>query len=554
MPSISTLTPATFDSGRSVTLSGSGFGASQGKVLIAGQEQPILFWSDTSITFTTARGSQSLGNCRVDIAAGPNVTPVNINATLTVSGWGQEVSAGGSLTGPAPLAVFFDATTTTADGYEPFREAGYHFDFGYPTPSTPGTWTYSEKPKGNQVGGPVTAHVYETPGTYVASVRAQLPDGTRQDRFVTIVVQDTDTYWTTSGRTTVTLTRSAVTTWPAWVNNTRYLLEAGQDYSALGAISIKDGQNILIARTGVGPNPVVSQVRFAYTTGTTPPIGARVVFSQLDCRGSIDARSGGVDGLFYKCLGQDVRPGSLMRYCYTQNPSVSWARPRRIFYWECSFDGENTGMPLCDQMYQFAMVGCSSTNPVEHGCRIQGAQYAFIGHNWFHSQGQTGSWQTGNASKHALTIRGNGLQNISADMYSADTVTPASRYIVAADNLLSDGSETNSSWPLYIGPQATTAVESLEYVIAERIIYTPIVLGWAGQPTHGAFRLCRQVTIRDDIYRDIAVTAGTGLGGTTGANPPEWVGPFYSNTFISAPNNITSFYTPSAILPNKAGT
>jgi hypothetical protein len=67
MPSISTITPATFDSGRSVTLTGEGFGASQGQVLIGGVAQNVNTWSDTSITFTTVRGSQSLGACRVDV-------------------------------------------------------------------------------------------------------------------------------------------------------------------------------------------------------------------------------------------------------------------------------------------------------------------------------------------------------------------------------------------------------------------------------------------------------------------------------------------------------
>jgi len=70
MPSISAITPATFDSGRSVTLSGSGFGASTGSVLIGGVAQNVNTWSDTSITFGAVRGAQSLGACRVDVVGG----------------------------------------------------------------------------------------------------------------------------------------------------------------------------------------------------------------------------------------------------------------------------------------------------------------------------------------------------------------------------------------------------------------------------------------------------------------------------------------------------
>lgn len=70
MPTISTINPATFDDGRNVTLTGAGFGSSQGSVLIGGVGQNVNTWSDTSITFTTVRGSQSLGACRVDVIAG----------------------------------------------------------------------------------------------------------------------------------------------------------------------------------------------------------------------------------------------------------------------------------------------------------------------------------------------------------------------------------------------------------------------------------------------------------------------------------------------------
>ncbi len=72
MPSITSITPSTFDAGRSVTLTGSGFGSSQGSVLIGGVAQNVNTWSDDEITFTTARGSQSLGACRVDVVPSSN--------------------------------------------------------------------------------------------------------------------------------------------------------------------------------------------------------------------------------------------------------------------------------------------------------------------------------------------------------------------------------------------------------------------------------------------------------------------------------------------------
>lgn len=70
MPSISTISPSTFDDGKPVTLTGSGFGSSTGQVLIGGVAQNVNTWADDEITFTTVRGSQSLGACRVDVVRG----------------------------------------------------------------------------------------------------------------------------------------------------------------------------------------------------------------------------------------------------------------------------------------------------------------------------------------------------------------------------------------------------------------------------------------------------------------------------------------------------
>lgn len=62
--SITSVTPSAFDDGRTgIVIAGSGFGASQGSstLTIGGQAQTVTAWSDTSITFTSVRGSNSMG-------------------------------------------------------------------------------------------------------------------------------------------------------------------------------------------------------------------------------------------------------------------------------------------------------------------------------------------------------------------------------------------------------------------------------------------------------------------------------------------------------------
>lgn len=97
-------------------------------------------------------------------------------------------------TGVAPLAVFFDATGTTATATtRPFHELEYRWAFG--ETASPGTdpWPYGSR-KGvssrNAALGPVAAHVFETPGTY--TVNLSVTDGTNtvSNGCVQIAVQD----------------------------------------------------------------------------------------------------------------------------------------------------------------------------------------------------------------------------------------------------------------------------------------------------------------------------------------------------------------------------
>lgn len=104
---ISTISPSTFDDGKSVTLSGTGFGSSQGQVLIGGVAQNVNTWSDDEITFTTVRGAQSLGACRVDVVRGSGGTLVfsdnfdsytSMSQLVTTGGWiSQGAQQGGAI-------------------------------------------------------------------------------------------------------------------------------------------------------------------------------------------------------------------------------------------------------------------------------------------------------------------------------------------------------------------------------------------------------------------------------------------------------------------------
>src|SRR5437773_2944869 len=92
------------------------------------------------------------------------------------------------VSGVAPLAVFFDATGTTANATSrPFHELEYRWDFGDPGS---GSWSTTGLSKNSTTGG-VAAHVFEVPGTYTVSLTAT--DGTSiAGSSVQITVQNPD--------------------------------------------------------------------------------------------------------------------------------------------------------------------------------------------------------------------------------------------------------------------------------------------------------------------------------------------------------------------------
>ena len=102
--------------------------------------------------------------------------------------------------GVAPLLVQFDATSTTAPSAgDPFHEVYFHWTFD---DAGAGTWTHSGSPK-DEAHGPLAAHVYESPGTYIARLETLDPDGATSAKTVTITVQDPDSVFSGSNTTCV---------------------------------------------------------------------------------------------------------------------------------------------------------------------------------------------------------------------------------------------------------------------------------------------------------------------------------------------------------------
>jgi hypothetical protein len=452
-------------------------------------------------------------------------------ASLISSGWGQNVAATGTITGPVPLAVFFDATATTSSDptIDTFNEVGYHFDFGYATPSTPGTWTHSGKPKGNQIGGPISAHVYETPGTYKATVRAQDIYGRYYDANVNIVAVDAHTYWTGSGRTNTTIT-VASGAWPTWANNTRYNLEAGGDYSSFGNIIINGRYNVAIRGNGSKVKTIKIE-----TTGAKRSWSNCITISDVTANSEINMDLPSEYISFVRANANYVMYGGALKDSYDSTSGWYWPRYQTLY--ECNFDSSNTTVTgiWSTQSQQIAIIGCSSGNAVEHCVRTQNVYKMFFAHNFLYKPG------TAAGPKHFLAIRAQGLSPWRTEYNGTDDLQ--SKYAVVADNKVGIGTETGHASNFKFSPNNEGVALWIDQVRTERNTFntSDAVRCIEGECTN----LTSFETGMPDPFEG-QITHGTLTS--------QYLGPYYSNQHRTGIDGTKRFNAPTEVSPSKAGT
>lgn len=177
----------------------------------------FLRWSAISaggIVFGTALpacggggGGGSGASAATSSAGNVLVTPAEVPAAPTVPGFTASLAAS-RISGVAPLYVNFDATGTThPQSINPTHELFYSWMFG---DAAAGNWANGVQSAGltskNAAFGPVTGHVFETPGTYVVNLIVM--DGVNTaTKSVSITVQDPNIVY--AGTNTICLSSSS---------------------------------------------------------------------------------------------------------------------------------------------------------------------------------------------------------------------------------------------------------------------------------------------------------------------------------------------------------
>lgn len=229
----------------------------------------------------------------------------------------EQPSLASRTSGVAPLAVHFDA-----GGHSPIRTVTgasfltgrYVWDFGDPSS---GNWPLSGRPK-NAETGPIAGHVYETPGTYVATL-----NGTDQ---VTITVQDPNVVF--AGASTICLaqngdftgapagsTQLTTSSWSTLVGQLaagrRVLLRRGETWTATSTISsVLQGPGI-VGAFGTGSRPKINHTLQVFGPEWND---WRIMDLELDGLGNANSRAFRAQGpctnlLIFRCRAFNTKTG-----------------------------------------------------------------------------------------------------------------------------------------------------------------------------------------------------------------------------------------------------
>jgi hypothetical protein len=464
-------------------------------------------------------------------------------------------------TGPAPLAVFFDATgsTDTTSGLDTFRQLGYAFSFG---DSNSGNWAISGEPKGSQRGGPLAAHVFDTPGSYVVRVRAQNAAGEFSDTTAMITVQDPNTVY--SGTSTVCVSSSGnyagcppgatrQTSLPSSYDGKRVLLRRGESFGAIQIAYADDA--VIVGPYGSGTKPRVSGVQIgSNATPTIADFPDDITIMDLDIANGIRHFATGSRFLLYRNNLDDTQAsannsidigGAFEWFAGSDSnrvlPQSAFVYPREIFIVENRVIGTTDSDQLPSMNFsalgsRIVLLGNDMGRAFYHTARPWRLHKSVIAHNALRGQSSDGQ-------RVALKLHSGGLGAYD-ESYAVSGSSWATTQIVIANNLFGDPSD-NNSWTVVIAPQNNESAEGIQDVIVENNRFV------RGPNTITDLRLAgRRITTRGNVFSapNSFNIVTLSAGGPYFNLPSSWLGPYFTEVAPILPDLISP-PPPPVLLP-----
>lgn len=418
--------------------------------------------------------------------------------------------------GVAPLYVHFDASaTTSAATSRPFHEVYYRWDFGDGSAAswTEGAALHSK----NAAYGPIAGHIYETAGSFTATLYAT--DGVSSvsltSSTITVTAADAATEFagtntvcvSTSGTFTgapagcTQLTTSDLQTAMAALTGSvkRLLFRAGETWTSGTATQISKNINgpVLIGKFGAGANPVWRPNAALFSGSYVLFLGAaanpmlsdwRIMDVELD--GSLIAEPKNVNGFG----GYGIDRLTLLRVTYN---SITVGNN----FSDSLLNSVLAANPTTHVWDQFAIVDCLHINPPNRAgglntghkiyATVWSAERGFYAGNNADLQGTsgTGAFQTSHCMRLAYSyktivahntlanpgddsarhhIKAHGPVWVESSVGAGDWAPPAgqlttlasglgyTRYLLISDNKLTQGPLNTAGWFISAQPQGGT--------------------------------------------------------------------------------------------------
>ena len=520
-------------------------------------------------------------NAGPDAPAAPAEPPrasVGLNACPTspavVGNGATRLSVGASrASGVAPLSVFFDASNTVSSATDrPFHDIEYRWNFG--ETSGPGTaaWGQGSVPgqsSRNTAIGPLAAHVYETPGTYVVSVS----DAANTAAFACeITVQDPEVVFA-GAKTTCFSTSGSFSGCPAGANHVttsdfaavkdaaassearRLLLRRGEKWRATATANFSVQGPGTIGAFGAGARPIVETAPgfagdaavISFSSSRTP--------SMHDWR-LMDVTIDGSPNVLTKAYGVGAMGGIDQLTVLRVNPNALrlgvLLSDAMLDIWNADPDATRHGHHAWDQLsiVDMDISNVPQGDPADsstwsYGTYLSGERVFYAG-NLIDGRGTAGHGVSHNARFTYLgkailshnTLMHAGPTEHSIKLHAAkwgDTGVSGSggigkgytRWVVISDNKIVGA---YGGWPVAIGPQDGIRDERGRDIVFERN------LNVAGPATQwGALIWFSDVTVRNNIFNMSGALShgGVWISQRASFQPPANRVEVYNNTFYS---------------------
>ncbi|HKS16665.1 MAG TPA: PKD domain-containing protein [Planctomycetota bacterium] len=399
--------------------------------------------------------------------------------------------------GVAPLAVFFDAVSTTSPAFDSgvvqpangdYNSFHYSWNFGDPNS---GTWSTDGRSR-NLDTGYTAAHVFESAGVYDVQLTVTDASGAVHAyvQEITVAAFTGTTYYVSSvsgnnsndGLTESTPWQTVSRAFQSLAPNRRFLFKRGETFPVSSSNTLNvDGPGI-IGAYGTGAKPVWSH------SGGNPIVMNNPDWRIMDIRMTTTLGTGdvGIVSAYnvpvsnYLLLRVDL---SNFRINVISAMNSAASIHDLMFLVECSSMTPNEYAAILDGRRQ-AVLGCTmgEINTMQHVLRSGMLDKGTISHNYFHTH--------------------NGHHTIKLHSTTHGSGLPVTRFVKISDNHLRGG-----VWTVAMGPQNSSYDERVTQIVVERNLFDTESTTQVGLQIYA-----QDVSVRNNVF------VGTGAAWYTGAS------------------------------------